>query len=62
MSNCTLKFEDNSLSRHQCTIKFGPTGWLLDDGDGDKKGSMNGTWLFVDEAYKLEDKAIFKAG
>ncbi len=35
--------------------------WVLKDGDGAKL-STNGTWLFVDELFKMYDTMIFKAG
>lgn len=34
---------------------------MLNDGDGEKL-STNGTWLFVDELFKIYDNMIFKAG
>ena len=34
---------------------------MLRDGDG-KKPSTNGTWLFVDELFKIYDGMVFKAG
>ena len=43
-------------------IRFSEGLWVLDDGDGTGKGSMNGTWLFVDEPYRVLDKMVFKAG
>ena len=61
MSNCDIKFDDNSLSRHQCCIQFVNGNWVLQDGDG-AKGSTNGTWLFVDELFKIYDMMVFKAG
>lgn len=35
--------------------------WILKDGTGDKL-STNGTWLFVDELFKVFDGMVFKAG
>jgi len=34
---------------------------MLKDGDGAKL-STNGTWLFVDELFKIYNDMIFKAG
>ncbi len=54
MTNCDIKFDDNSLSRLQCCIVFEDGNWVLKDGDGSKL-STNGTWLFVDELFKIYD-------
>ena len=54
MSSCDIKFDDNSLSRQQCCIQFSDGYWFLKDGDGNKL-STNGTWLFVDELFKVYD-------
>jgi len=35
--------------------------WILKDGNGEKL-STNGTWLFVDELFKIYDGMTFKAG
>jgi hypothetical protein len=61
MPYCDIRFEDNQLSRLQCTIAFENSSWRLRDGDGAKL-STNGTWLFVDELFPIYDKMIFKAG
>jgi len=62
MADCRVRFEDNSLSRYQCELKYSANeGWALSDGDGTKK-STNGTWLFVDDYFPLSDTVIFKAG
>lgn len=58
---CKLKFNDTSLSRHQCVIDYIDDKWLIKDGDG-TKGSTNGTWLFAEEELKLDAKTIIKAG
>jgi hypothetical protein len=34
--------------------------WMLIDGNGQKR-SMNGTWLFLSEDFKIKDKMVFKA-
>jgi len=60
MSDCDVKFDDNSLSRNQCSIMFEEGNWVLRDGDG--KPSTNGTWLFVDEYFLIYDNMVFKAG
>lgn len=61
MTSCDIKFDDNSLSRQQCCIQFIDGNWVLKDGDGVKL-STNGTWLFVDELFRIYDNMIFKAG
>lgn len=61
MVDCRIRFDDNSLSRYQCTIKFENEKWVLKDGDG-KKSSTNGTWLFADEYFEIYDELVFKAG
>ena len=58
---CKLKFNDASLSRHQCVIDYIDEKWLIKDGDGTKP-STNGTWLFAEEELKVEGKTIVKAG
>jgi len=45
----------------QCKIEYIDDGWVLMDGDG-KKGSTNGTWLFLEELFEVYDNMIFKAG
>jgi pSer/pThr/pTyr-binding forkhead associated (FHA) protein len=61
MVDCRVRFDDNSMSRYQCSIFHDERGWVLVDGMGDKK-STNGTWLFVEEDYEIFDKLVFKAG
>lgn len=61
MSDCDIKFEDNGLSRCQCIIMNVNGAWILKDGNGEKQ-STNGTWLFVDDLFKIYDGMTFKAG
>lgn len=62
MADCNIKFDDNSLSRYQCSLLFvEDKGWFAIDGDG-KKCSTNGTWLFVDELFEIFNNMVFKAG
>ena len=61
MPHCDIRFDDNQLSRQQCTINFQNDKWYLNDGDGHKL-STNGTWLFVDELFEIYNAMIFKAG
>ena len=61
MKSCKIQFSSHSLSRCQCVISYVNGSWILKDGDGTKL-STNGTWLFVDELYKIYNGMIFKAG
>lgn len=61
LPHCNVLFDDNQLSRQQCVIEYIEDQWVLKDGDGDKH-STNGTWLFVDELFKVYDGMVFKAG
>ncbi|OMJ66560.1 hypothetical protein SteCoe_36547 [Stentor coeruleus] len=62
MTDCKIKFEDTNMSRYQCCIVFDKEkGWILNDGNG-KKGSLNGTWLFVENEFEIIDKLVIKAG
>lgn len=62
MVDCRIRFDDSNLSRYQCMVAYNEEkGWVLFDGDGDKK-STNGTWLFVDEEFEIFDGMVFKAG
>lgn len=59
MTDCHIRFDDSSLSRYQCTIKY-DEGWTICDGDGNKF-STNGSWLFADSPIELQDGMVFKA-
>lgn len=61
MPDCSIKFEDTSLSRYQCSLHYSASGWTISDGDGFKP-STNGTWLFLDDYFILETGTTFKAG
>jgi pSer/pThr/pTyr-binding forkhead associated (FHA) protein len=62
MAECNIRFDDNSLSRYQCSLyHVAGKGWMVTDGDG-KKGSTNGTWLFVDDMFEIFNNMVFKAG
>jgi hypothetical protein len=60
MTDCTIKFDDNSLSRYHCLISF-KDKWVVQDGDG-KVQSTNGTWLFVEEFFEVYHEMIMKVG
>ncbi len=61
MSDCEIRFDDNSLSRYQCSICYDTNQWVLEDGYRGKS-STNGTWLFADEFCPVKDGLVFKAG
>ena len=62
MPDCSIRFEDSSLSRYQCTLRYVPAcGWTIIDGD-DLKPSTNGTWLFLDDYFPIKAGTTFKAG
>ena len=46
VSEATIRIKNQSLSRIQCRIEYNEKGWLVSDGDEDKK-STNGTWLYL---------------
>lgn len=60
MPECSIRFDGNSVSRYQATIKY-DDGWYFSDGYKGKK-STNGCWLFVDQPYTVHNNMIFKAG
>ena len=59
-SEAILRIKNHSLSRIQCRLQYKEDKWILTDGDGAKK-STNGTWLYIEEAFKIYDNMIFKA-
>jgi len=64
MSDCEIKINDNGLSRVQCIIKFkndASQNWVLYDGAGPDKRSTNGTWVYVDDQFRVYDQMVFKA-
>lgn len=62
MTDCKIKFEDTNMSRYQCCIVFNQEkGWVLNDGNREK-GSLNGTWIFVENDFEIIDKLVIKAG
>lgn len=62
LADCEVQFDDTSLSRYQCTLRYKENeGWYASDGDGTKP-STNGTWLFLDDYFPIETDMAFKAG
>ena len=60
MVDCSIRIDDNSLSRYHCIFQF-ENQWALVDGDGEKQ-STNGTWLFAENFMELYDQMVFKVG
>ena len=62
-SDCDVRIEDTLLSKLQASIFFDESkGWVIVDGDLTKhKMSTNGTWLFLNEKYKMTNDMIFKS-
>ncbi|OMJ67170.1 hypothetical protein SteCoe_35735 [Stentor coeruleus] len=62
MADCRIRFDDSNLSRYQCNISYHQErGWILKDGNGEKK-STNGTWLYVENEFEIYELLVFKAG
>ena len=60
MADCSIRFEDTSLSRYHCMMVYEDC-WVLKDGDGEKL-STNGTWLFIESFFEIFDGMTFKVG
>lgn len=59
MADCSIRFDDSSLSRYHCLISY-ESSWLIKDGDGSKP-STNGTWLYCEDFAELYSGLVFKA-
>ena len=59
MADCSIRFDDSSLSRYHCLISY-EGSWFIKDGDG-AKSSTNGTWLFCEELSEIYSGMVFKA-
>jgi pSer/pThr/pTyr-binding forkhead associated (FHA) protein len=59
MADCSIRFDDSSLSRYHCLINY-ESGWFIKDGDG-VKSSTNGTWLYCEEFVDVYTGMVFKA-
>ncbi|CAI2370941.1 unnamed protein product [Moneuplotes crassus] len=59
---CNISINDEVLSKYQSKIyyDFDLGHWMIKDG-GDKKCSLNGTWLYLNEEYTLYEGMKFKA-
>jgi len=60
MTDCSIRFEDNALSRYHCIINYN-NSWQIQDGDG-RKMSTNGTWLYAEESFPVYNQMLFKVG
>ena len=60
--DCDIRINDKLLSKNQAHIAFSPdqTAWWLVDGFNNKR-STNGTWLYLNEDFKMHSGMIFKA-
>jgi pSer/pThr/pTyr-binding forkhead associated (FHA) protein len=58
MNDCSIKFDDQNLSRYQCFISFDQR-WFIQDGDGNKC-STNGTWMFGEDFVEISNGMVFK--
>lgn len=52
---------ESEVSREQAIIYFENGNWYIKDG-GKENPSANGTWLYVDKKYQINDSFIFKIG
>jgi len=62
--DCTLHVDkSSSFSRVQFTIQYDDFSekWLVYDGDKVKK-STNGTWLFLDNSFEIQNNTSFRIG
>jgi len=60
-NDCQIKFEGNSLSRYQCSLKYVENSWFICDGI-DGKESTNGTWIFAENFNEVTDGLVIKIG
>jgi len=51
--------QGNLLFNH--SLYYDNDKWVLEDGNSGRT-STNGTWLFVDDFYPLQNGTVFKAG
>ena len=61
MQDCDVKFDGTSLSRYQTSIEFENGEWYVSDGYNGKP-STNGTWIFAEDFFELDDNSIIKIG
>lgn len=52
------------LLNFYCRIRYmndASQNWILYDGGGPDKRSTNGTWIYVDESFRIYDMMVFRA-
>lgn len=62
---CDIILKGAAFSRVQCTLFFNEEdeSWYIQDGDGiSGKGSMNGTWLYVNFPFQINYENQFRIG
>lgn len=65
----TMAFPDiNACKLHQKRLAFrikykndASQNWVLYDGGGPDKKSTNGTWVYVDDQFRIYDQMVFRA-
>jgi hypothetical protein len=57
-----IEIEDLVLSKLQCLVEFNQDkeAWVITDGNGVGKKSMNGTWLYLNEDFRIQSDMVFK--
>lgn len=58
--NCDIRIDDKLLSKTQGHIKSINGVWYMIDGYGGKN-STNGTWMYLNEDFRIEEGMVFKA-
>ena len=62
---CNYQYDDDSVSKVQCTIIYQNNNWYLYDGFVcylEKKVSTNGLWLLTNKSISLRNQMILKTG
>ena len=65
-SKCNFNINLNNISKIQTTFfitsfAFEDNVWVIYDG-GENNPSTNGTWIFLEDFFKIFDQMTFKAG
>lgn len=64
-NKCNYKYDDESVSKVQCTLCYEKENWYLYDGSitvYERKHSTNGLWLLCRKGICLENQMIIKTG
>lgn len=56
-----IAFNEDSVSRCQCSLIFEDCNWFIIDGDG-IKSSENGTWLLADQYTRVTEGMVIRTG